>query len=525
MIRWLLIWLTVLAACFVVGRLCIGQEIDNTGPVLTPTDRLITGYLLEDVLQLSDAEKVSTLYVAAPPGAGPNWIYATDFVINHTMNSSSRLVPGRVVAKGHLLAYDARRLAPEAKDLERILELWGQLSLRDPYYHLNQDTAEAVLVDVAELAGAAIVAPHIEQTVAQLATQATFSPALAYRYDFLQDQIFTAADTSLGRGLYYDFLGIPRAGEGSNDFVALLEDLGIDYQIVFDRLGEQRVATFTSDVTSRTRRVDTYIGNAGRRVWITRDLAEGNVDPEAHPIYSLFRAEPDAREVIWELENGLHGFALYDGNKRLQNVVPDNVARDATARFPWPAQLSPGISCVRCHSPDDGLRAVENDVRRLLSAPEGRLRFLFDEVEDPTGLEAFETLDRLEALYGGSKFKRYLDRGRQDYVATVTELIDGARIPPDVSPINLVADEIAGIWSKYRYTWIDARTALREVLGIDPAEEVLLDVARAVFPQPEVFADPAVEELLSGGRISRADWERIYAAVALSALQYEGTDQ
>ncbi len=516
---------TIFALTLVVAQVPAGQ----TKTEIHPTDQNIVKYVLQDLLSIEENDRPFVRYLAAPPRPRPEWIHASNYVVNSAPSKSRNLEIGTVIAGGYLIRYDLRDLAPRKADLIKLLRRWDALSFRDPYYHVNLETADVDLTDFAKLTGSAITAPHVDKIAANLAIDLNFSPSIAYRFDFFQDQVFQASETTLGPGLYYEFLDIPRGSsrtvryrgrngryytrrEGRSDLDELLATLGIDYQQVKDLGGERRVGMFTSRVTSRARRGDTFVGNAGQRIWITNDPAEENVSANAHPIYSVVEMDDDAKEIIWQLTNGLHGYYIADGNGNRVNGVPINIASDTTIPDPFFRELTPGISCARCHALQDhaGLKPMPNDVRNLLSKG---LVFLVD-VNDIDQRDAF---DNIELLYDGTDFQRSLDRGRIDLEATMVELVGNPNIPAKVSPFSLVINEVSQIWMDYRYTFIDARRALGELTGLwlDDNQKAVDTLHDVLGLQEGGIADPSIAQLLVGGTITRKDMERIYTSMAL----------
>ncbi len=513
-----LIVASIVQSIVLIGAL-LGQEVDDNevitveNTVKAPSyrdDTTAIKIVLADLLTLSQSEAPFVRYLIAPPGATADWIHVSNYIINAAVSQSRVSQKGFILPGYHAIRYDLRELAPDAEQLLRLIELWDNLSIIDPYYHLNQVTADQLLILGIQSEfpneNVAIIAPHIEQIVAQITSEVNFSPSLAYRFDFFADQVFSAENQ------YYAFLQLTTPTEQQTDVQVILEAMGIDYGTVKNLFSERRIAIFCSGITSRARRVDTFIGNGGLRGWLTQDIAEDSVLANQHPVYSLSSFFPDAKEGIFERQNGFHAYYLFNKNNNLVNTAPDNVARDGTVPFPFPSRLTPGISCARCHGSDGGLKPVRTDVATLHSRG-------FTVFDDVAGSSQQEVIDILESLYSGQKFKIYLDRGRIDHEFAALELIGNANIPAEVSPFGLISTELASIWTRRNYTYIDAQQAYLEITGRDPGSENAIEELAAILGQynPE---DPGVAALLSGIPLRRVDFDRIYTSMALRYSLY-----
>ncbi|GAF95875.1 unnamed protein product, partial [marine sediment metagenome] len=223
--------------------------------------------VLTDLVTLSEVDRPFVRYLIAPPGATADWVHVSNYIINAAVSQSRVLQKGFILPGYHAIRYDLRDLAPDADQLLRLITLWDNLSIIDPYYHLNQITADQLLVIGVQAEfpneNVAIIAPHIEKIVAQITSEINFSPSLAYRFDFFADQVFSAENQ------YYQFLQIPVPTEQQTDIQVILAEMGIDYAAVKNLNSERRVALFASGITSRARRIDTFIGNGGLRAWLT----------------------------------------------------------------------------------------------------------------------------------------------------------------------------------------------------------------------------------------------------------------
>lgn len=342
-------------------------------------------------------------------------------------------------------------------------------------------------------------------------------------------------------GRYYELIGIDKGAKKGTDEDVLLEKLGIGNvekgitaKKVFDNLrSDQRVGLFRSGVTGKSRRVDFFRSLAGRLdsttsfVSVTHDLRDQDVDIDTHPMANLLEFKDAARETIWEQPNGLHGYALFNGEGARQDEVPPDIARDHTIPSPHSARLQPAISCISCHEADgsDGWKPVINDVKRMLGSRNG-----LDVFGDITKLNrpVADTLDRLAGLYQGDP-ERALVRGRDDYAMAVLKATgpwkEGKVAQTDV--VKQAATRQVKIWRDYFYNMVDAQSALQE-LGIKASDKKAADVLlRFVLPpdrrattnvpkvnQTIIPEDPRLGALRLGIPISRFDWDLCYGFAA-----------
>lgn len=280
-------------------------------------------------------------------------------------------------------------------------------------------------------------------------------------------------------GLYYDLSGIRRVNKKGTDEENLLARLGlgnveagVKAADIFNKLpSDRRVAVFQSLVTGRPRRIDfqrTLAGGVGDNqsiIIITQDLAAKNIDIGTHFMLNLLELAKGnkvaAKEVIWELPNGLHGFALFDGNGKLLDEAGPDVVADTTIPSPYGTRLQPAISCIRCHAPDSGWRHVENDVTKL-TGPDGV--DIFGD-NDPKGKKQGDVVTRLVDLYGGDMEKKLLPRARIDYnnaILLATDVWKASKMAQvDIAP--LTGQYLAKMYADYWYTKVGAERALTDL--------------------------------------------------------------
>lgn len=517
-----------------------------------------------DLRTLPREEQIYTRYV---------WITDADFesvqAVALTINYVSRgtvLVRPLPFANNSMVRINLRAYAPREADLKDMVSVWEQFQF-DPKFNLllTADTikfatqqgfkvpeqkaktkevekkVEPYVKDgqmyntkwvketVAEVELVRVVSEHLDKTLVATLVDGTQSQAPIVSHPYFVTRALSQiqgkgiAKTIYG-GLYYQLSGIKTGAKKGTDEDVLLESLGIGNveagitaATVFEKLrSDQRVAIFKSSVTSKPRRIDLLRTLAGRDgqgiVSITHDLKDEDIDIGTHPIMNLLNFKDAARELIAEKPNGLHLFALLDGNGKLQDEAPPDVVADSTIPTPNGTRLQPAISCIRCHGPDSGLKKTTNDVKKLLNG-------YLDVFGDRSGKNIPDTVDRIAGLYAGDLEVKVLPRARDDYNGAILRASGPWKKSKGQTDIaKLSAEKIATVYKSYVYDTIDAKAALAE-LGVkydgkDPSGEFKRLLPPVAIVDGIVPEDPRIAALMAGLAINRTDWDLTYSFVA-----------
>jgi len=364
-------------------------------------------------------------------------------------------------------------------------------------------------------------------------------------------------------GLYYDFAGIPRAdprvhGDKATDEdalylelgLALDPDKGVTAPVLLSKLrGDRRVAMTRSNVTGGPRMVEmfrTQVGPVGETqgvISVSHDLRQKNIDLRLHPLANLLRFRDDAREIIFEGPNGLHRYAMHNGQGQRQDEVPADIANDRTIPAPHPPRLD-SLSCKACHEArgDDGWIELTNDVTRLVGAYK-RLDIFGDLDARDKALDQ-DTLERLHTLYSGD-LGRALQQGRDDYARAVLQATGpwpGAAEKAQANVVKVAVGHLVNNLRRHRYELVTPETALKslgvqlnwpapaagphspateardkkarddralkllnELLPPDDRAAVTLPDGRKIVPE-----DPRIALLKAGVGVSRQDWDQAF---------------
>jgi hypothetical protein len=397
---------------------------------------------------------------------------------------------------------------------------------------------DEVTVDVGNTELIRAVSNHMDKKAIAALVDGTRSqaPVVSSRY-FLGRALTAIKDKGIYKtiygGLYYDLAGIKTGFKKGTDEDNLFERLGVGNveagvtaKKLFDQLrSDKRIAKFTSGVTGKPRRVDLLRtlanGDEESIISVTHDLRDQDIDIGNHPMMNLLEFKDFAREVIWTMPNGLHGFALFNGDGKRVDEAPPDVAHDRTVPAPYSQRLQPAVSCIRCHKSGRGWQPLENDVKKLLA----NALDIFDDQGDKKAGRS-DVLDRLVGLYGGDPEFKLLPRGRDDYASAVLRTTG----PWAASKVNqtdvvvLASAKIGDIYKDHHYETVDAWKALGElgISGVDKKDAIKV-LSALLPPIPTAHGvgfipeDPRIGALKSGLGLPRTDWDLVYSFVATRA--------
>ncbi len=513
----------------------LAQPAAPAKPAATPVVSLseAVAHAAADILNVPQLEQPTVRYLYFPEPTREN-LAACAFALNTAVSHSSQIVRPLPVAGGRLLRIDLRALCPRDADFSRLLKLWEvNLADSDPYFHkpdvfIASDSGRPLRrIKVApyrasngktfdyravEIIAADQFGLHVGLQNLLLVHSLTGSNLPVVRADWFVVKSLTTLDG----GLYYQFMGI--AGLNRNQF---FESIGADLNAVAKRRSDQRAAIGISEITGKPR-LTNFVPTVGVRPTVgqgilvfTEDIFDEDNDPERHPIYTLLGFKSRAEEHIFQRPNGMLGYALFDSDGKLQNAVPDNIARDGTIPPPYTAKLQPAIGCIRCHSPHSGWQPCPNDILSMLKPIEvnGKLERLdiFDDENSKENVTA--TVDRLAGLYSAS-FDQLLMTARRDHDRAAFELLGG---PLKAKSISIVADVSAAIRAmhdNYSLSSVTAAKAAKELGVADFGKAVPLMPHNAAGVRPE---DPTLWRLRQGKPVTRKDWERTFGDAATRA--------
>lgn len=445
-----------------------------------------------------------------------------------------------------VLRFDLKKFAPKQRDLIDHLELWESFQ-NDPKFSrfftkdtlkfndviippakrwVEQQCPEYVHTDGKKYtskwglesykptqADIVVVIRTISQVLnhelVKAVTEATGSDAPVVSADyFILRTLKSIRDDGLYKelygGLYYDLVGFKRNVKGKTDLDGIFEQLGLQNadKVLEELDSDQKIAIFRSKVTGKPRAVNIFHTSSGRNgtgtVRISEDLRDSSIDIGTHPLMNLLKRKFNGQELIIERGNGLPGFAALNGDKKLVDEVPFDIALDSTIPSPHSRRLEAGLSCIICHGPHDGVQPLVNDVPKVAK----RTNILGDQ----NGSN-----DRLAGLYSGDP-KKLLYRVKDDYASAVLFVIGPWPGKETKDIVQDVSAHIGKIRQRYWYnlvTWVE----VSKDLGI-PATTLKEFQDHIKINLPREDGTPGLEDvrvaaLLEGLGINRFEYDLI----------------
>jgi len=517
--NWLLIMVALAQIEAPKAAVAVRRETPALVKVADPYDA--AAWAAQDALALRAKEQTAAgcLYLWVGPNEDSKVAKINSLAVNSALSHSATIQIPELTASGRLIRWDLAKLAPRPEDFKRLVGIINDLSVGEPYWH----------VDLKALGLPAVKCDPFVWLDGKT-YHATFSvpaPATAEAYRILQretglktplmraDYFLRRISSTIQGGRYYHARGFIRYDEHGKERrlneTEIFALFGNDVKLSRKVEGDDRVGITISGVTGQARAVEFGQGAIGQ--WrITYDRFSDNERLGAHPLYNLLSVveKADGRETIFEMPNGLLAYILTDGKGNLVDEAPNKLVTDHRTPVPHPAQLFPPLSCVRCHGPQGGVQRTPNDVARLLRKPHD-----LDAFADfgGSGLAAVD-IDRLAGLYGGD-FEPRSRHARNRYAdATFT------------ATRGLTAAEAAAAWAdQYESYWQTPVTAERQLLDLgwakprspqatNKALETLLvkqETDLLVFGQKATREDPLMPAPRLGVPIRRQDQERIFA--------------
>lgn len=413
----------------------------------------------------------------------PDDYNALVIAINTALNTSeTSYVPPRVDAEGiQLLLVDFTKLGSgEPQEINRLLHEWDKLAIQDKHFHVhdrlhNRIRPSVFLEDVG----------HRLETIAQGGVNKLTLP-LAYG-PWIHAKMLASVDG----GAYLNFRGlIP----GKTTLAEYLESR----EARIPKKGVERLALI-SHVTGKARGITYYQGQgvrstAGRAlVFITDDIFDENANPNSDPFHALKSSNPDGHEVFVVLPSGWIEFTLWNGQGVLVSEAPMGspkfLVSDHRVPEPFAPRLHGAVSCLRCHAANDGYQPAQNEVADRLRA--------FGVLAGSLKGHAFTDLKKIGELYQAKQFEidDVLHDARDGFSRRVFEVtgIQGPR------PAKIGCDNVAALYSRYEYTWVDAKLALARA-GVELAKDDpqgLKAMARLALPEnPELYPPEILDIML-----------------------------
>lgn len=543
---------TLLAVTLLAGQLTADEVQYKKAP--TPADAV--AYAAADLASVPFGDQKFQRYVWFPEPTKEK-VAGLVYTLNSLSTASVQYRP-TVLHRGALVRVDLRRMAPFEKDFNRVRDVWEELAVTNFYFNTIRPVTKEIVEEVPQPpkkevqrrvvngyyqnVSVDVPQPPTKKVTTQFVTVAEFSIHTNLENMLLLhtlsgesrapivhgDAFMITALTTLNGGLYYRFLGIEASTvKGKTDLDVFLERYGASESDIERLRSDQRIAMFRSGVTGKPRRIRFWNG-AGVRptvgsglITITDDFADGDFDPKQHPIKSVASKTAKAHEVIVVAPNGSQVYAIFDGDGKLANEVPEFVAVDHTIPSPNTKRLEPGLSCISCHGPSDGYIPARNDVQLLVKAfrvgPGYTGAQIFDDEQSTENV--LETIDRISGWFTGDAERTAFRQARNDHQRAVYTPTGGVGVQPATAAIRNNRD-------KFRYGLITPTVACREMGYVVDNELKATKLFNEILPFTPSnrfgvhLEDPVIAALraydpLEPIEITRSEWEPIYSDVML----------
>jgi hypothetical protein len=295
---------------------------------------------------------------------------------------------------------------------------------------------------------------------------------------------------------YYEFMQIEDL-----DLNGVAETVGVDFEKSVRLNADQRVGIAVSGVSESVRRIDRFQGIGGREntgvwfgTWDTKKTASG---VQKNPLANLIKFFPDGGEAIYERQNGMHGFVIYNANRELVRAGDTELVNDYLVPGAHDKAIRPSISCIRCHGPHQGLWDAPNHIKALFDAGE----------VDITGDE--EANARIAGQYLGN-FDTRIELARTHYQTAVRKVTVSPQLELGLT-VEEVSTQISKIYGDYVYNTVTPQQAALE-LGFDDAS-ALKDQVKTT-----AYRNVTMSLLRINVPVRRESWEEIYASARLLSL-------
>jgi len=257
-------------------------------------------------------------------------------------------------------------------------------------------------------------------------------------------------------------LGIPRVyneiQQIPQDVNQLILGLGIDLNRAFRNPFEARLSCFNgSRIANQKNRMLLRLPqeNTGGGFWMTFDTNSQFAAQKNCFDFPLFlvgqaRFQFDASEIIFEKDNGLQAYALYNAQGLREEEAPADVVRNVDS--PFDAIIKNGLDCSRCHNGG------------ILPAVDGAKRsFLANAAEhDPNDVEL------VRVLYANNDANQAIFTADNNRLVQVFQQLD--ILPTDPDPINLFSDDQRRDWTLQDAAGFMATMGFVSS-GVSPAED------------------------------------------------------
>lgn len=360
-------------------------------------------------------------------------------------------------------------------------EVWDRIAKADPYFAVS-------VIDGKGVINRGWVNPR--SYLALTKETGSFLPVLRADW-FLARTSLERGGVGFKAGFYSDILGLPATEKELFELLGSREKLGADF------LGRGG-AVLTSEVAIHNRELQLFPSLRGKdQAYLWRSLDTAASGGKKSVLENFVGAvEPDGKEHVFSLPNGLQGYYLANGQGQQAAEVPTNIAQDRAAVGDVTVLVP--RRCVTCHP--KGVRHFEDVVKRIALNPKVRLDAFVKDKGD-------RTRELIEDYY-------LSDLGRT--ITSHQQAFDESCKACCGLPAEEVSAAYGGEFDRYFWGRVGLEQARSET-GFGDELEVYLVRSNSI----------TAKALLAGETISREEWEGIFHLVMKAAVYpwEEGDDK
>lgn len=451
-------------------------------PYKRPVD--IVDLVEADLATIAVSDRPFIRYIWVPDGERLN-VALHRLVMNISISRSSNFVKPFIFADNQLVRWDFRFFSgsKSLKDIAEILSLHEEFE-NEPQFHDTTEiegevseeaasegkAAKKTIGSIISSTGATVAAVpakkaakvkvsfafhlgNLEKIKRLSAEMKTNVPIV--RHELVAIRYLSTKDLGYGRGLYYDAAEIKTFAD-KNDFEEFLKSMGIDFKKVEDENIKDAEFVTKSKVTGHIRKVIFVTANGFRPsavnpiiIW-TEDLGNDQTKIANDGFRNVRKWKAKVIEAIGFKTNGFPKYGLFEfGSGKRQDAAPVDVVADYRIPIGNSLELQGAVSCIRCHSDEQGWKDVATDFSSVIS---GKI----DLLDDIRNVKE-NKLDVIESIASqfGNNIKKPLRRIREDF-SEATILCTGEKI-------ETLGLQLQYVFEDYLYSTVDTKKAMQEL--------------------------------------------------------------
>lgn len=522
--------MSALLTLALLGGMLQAEDLDHLQPAqAAPNPVWAMEAALADARSMDHVQRATTRWVWIREGDAETLAVLT-YVVNEVLNRTNVAVspylesggPMTVLHGGMLVRLNLASLGANEAELANLLSTWDKLLLAEPDFTADIPNVEKVAVKPFKHTDGKTyrfrrvtkqvrsISPYVLSQGVELKEITGSSCAIIDARELVK-----LATTTLEGGLYYEFRGIT----ADITLAGYLRRVGVKeaHAAAFEPPGKaiasdtlDKAVVLLSNITGKERAI-VMMPTAGTRptagrglAIITLDVFNENRNPGSSAIRNLVKLAADGFELIVTSRNGHREYTLWDKAGKLVRVAPPNLASDDNIPKMHTKGLQPGLSCIRCHGPEDGWKGFTNAVPLVESTG---INALID--------QAGVSPATLHGMYEGEWFGILgpLTQSRAQYADVVLKSTGWIPRQENSSAVVEVAGMYSGLYADYVYKELEPVEVCQE-LGLlvktpEEAATALAQLSQRPIAGLVVQDEPVIRALMAGLPISRRTFDSV----------------